>query len=301
MRVTQSMLSNNMLRNLSSSYDRLGKLQEQISSQKKFTKPSDDPVSAMMGMTYRTDLGRIEQFTRNIGEAENWIDSTDDALDQATSALQRIRELTVKASNGTYEEKQRESIAAEIKELKDHLITIGDTQIGGKYIFNGQNTNIKPSESEATKNDPINNPNGDIVYGSAAIEIEVFSGINIQINTDASSTFGEALKSDGSIQKIIDALENNDSNIGDLLDDIDGTIDSFLTTRSHVGARQNRIELMTERLGQQEIFAKKIMSKNEDIDIEKAIMDLTTQESIHSAALSVGSRVIQPSLIDFLR
>ena len=91
------------------------------------------------------------------------------------------------------------------------------------------------------------------------------------------------------------------SNIGNLLDDIDTTIDSFLTSRSQVGAKQNRIELMIDRLGQQEIFAKKIMSKNEDIDIEKAIMDLTTQESIHSAALSVGSRVIQPSLIDFLR
>ena len=51
---------------------------------------------------------------------------------------------------------------------------------------------------------------GNIVYGSTAIEIEVFSGINIQINTNASSTFGDALKSDGSIQKIIDALENND-------------------------------------------------------------------------------------------
>ena len=75
-------------------------------------------MAAMMGMTYRTDVSKIEQFTRNISEAENWIDSTDDALDQATSALQRIRELTVQASNGTYEEDQRKSIAAEIKAIK---------------------------------------------------------------------------------------------------------------------------------------------------------------------------------------
>ncbi|NRL58363.1 flagellar hook-associated protein FlgL, partial [Salmonella enterica subsp. enterica serovar Typhi] len=50
MRVTQSMLSNNMLRNLSNSYDKLGKLQDQFYTQKKFTRPSDDPVAAMMGM-----------------------------------------------------------------------------------------------------------------------------------------------------------------------------------------------------------------------------------------------------------
>ena len=67
MRVTQSMLSNNMIRNLSNSYGKLGKLQEQMTSQKKFTKPSDDPVSAMMGMNYRTNLNQVQQFSSNIG------------------------------------------------------------------------------------------------------------------------------------------------------------------------------------------------------------------------------------------
>ena len=139
MRVTQSMLTNNMLNNLSSSYEKLGKLQEQVSSQKKFSKPSDDPVAAMMGMGYRTNLNQIEQYKSNISEAENWINSTDDAITEAVSAFQRIRELTVQGSNGTYEGKQLENIAEEIKQLKEHLVSIGDTQIGGKYIFNGQN------------------------------------------------------------------------------------------------------------------------------------------------------------------
>jgi len=101
MRVTQSMLSNNMIRNISNSYERLAKLQEQILTQKKFSKPSDDPVAAMMGMNYRTSLNQVEQYSRNISEATNWVESTDSALGQAVSALQRMRELTVQASNGT--------------------------------------------------------------------------------------------------------------------------------------------------------------------------------------------------------
>lgn len=286
MRVTQSMLSNNMLRNLSNSYSRMDKLQDQISTQKKFTKPSDDPVAAMMGMNYRTDLNRIQQFTRNIGEVRNWVDSTDDALDKGVLALQRIRELTVQASNGTLEGDQRKAVAEEVKQLKEHLQNIGDTQVGGKYIFNGNQTNARPSETG---------------FQSGSIELEVFSGIKIPVNTEGKALFGDMLSEDGDIQKLITALETNDPAVGDMLESVDKNIDNFLSARALIGAKQNRVELMEDRLSQQEVFSTRILSDNEDIDMEKAIIELTTQESIHRAALSVGARIIQPTLTDFLR
>lgn len=292
MRVTQSMLTNNMLSNLSSSYEKMAKLQEQVSSQKKFSKPSDNPVAAMMGMGYRTNLNQIGQYQSNIAEATNWIDSTDDALTEAVSAMQRIRELTVQGSNGTYEGEQLKNVSEEIKQLKEHLITLGDTQIGGKYIFNGQDTNVRPSS--------VKDANGNTVYGAGDINLEVFSGISLKINTDGSKIFGDALAAGGSIDQTIDALENG-GDVSGTLEGLDATINTFLSMQAQVGARQNRIELMTDRLKQQEVFATEILSKNEDVDIEKAIMDLTTQESVHSAALSIGAKIMQPSLLDFLR
>lgn len=292
MRVTQSMLTNNMLSNLSSSYEKMSKLQEQVSSQKKFSKPSDNPVAAMMGMGYRTNLNQIGQYQSNIAEATNWIDSTDDAITESVSALQRIRELTVQGSNGTYEGEQLKTITEEIKQLKEHLITLGDTQIGGKYIFNGQDTNVRPSS--------VKDGNGNTVYGTGDINLEVFSGISLKINTDGSKIFGDALTAGGSIDQSIEALENG-GDVSGTLEGLDATINTFLGMQAQVGARQNRIELMTDRLKQQEVFATEILSKNEDVDIEKAIMDLTTQESVHSAALSIGAKIMQPSLLDFLR
>ncbi|MBL3642449.1 flagellar hook-associated protein FlgL [Peribacillus frigoritolerans] len=292
MRVTQSMLTNNMLSNLSSSYEKMSKLQEQVSSQKKFSKPSDNPVAAMMGMGYRTNLNQIGQYQSNIAEATNWIDSTDDAITESVSAMQRIRELTVQGSNGTYEGEQLKTITEEIKQLKEHLITLGDTQIGGKYIFNGQDTNVRPSS--------VKDGNGNTVYGTGDINLEVFSGISLKINTDGSKIFGDALAAGGSIDQSIEALENGGDVTG-TLEGLDATINTFLGMQAQVGARQNRIELMTDRLKQQEVFATEILSKNEDVDIEKAIMDLTTQESVHSAALSIGAKIMQPSLLDFLR
>jgi flagellar hook-associated protein 3 FlgL len=287
MRVTQSMLSNNMLRNLSNSYSKLGKLQDQISTQKKFTKPSDDPVSAMLAMNYRTDLNRIEQFQRNIGEAKNWIDSTDDALDKGVMALQRIRELTVQASNGTLEGNQKKNIMEEIKELKEHLINIGETQVGGKYIFNGTQTNVKPAE--------------DGTFGEGAINLEVFSNIKIQVNMSGNEIFGDMLTDSGDIQGLINSLNEDSPEIGGYLEKVDKYIDQMLAGRAKIGAKQNRIELMDDRLQQQEVFSTRILSDNEDVDMEKVIMELTTQESVHRAALSVGSRIIQPTLVDFLR
>lgn len=292
MRVTQSMLTNNMLSNLSSSYEKMSKLQEQVSSQKKFSKPSDNPVAAMMGIGYRTNLNQIGQYQSNIAEATNWIDSTDDAITESVSAMQRIRELTVQGSNGTYEGEQLKTITEEIKQLKEHLITLGDTQIGGKYIFNGQDTNVRPSS--------VKDGNGNTVYGTGDINLEVFSGISLKINTDGSKIFGDALAAGGSIDQTIEALENGGDVTG-TLEGLDATINTFLGMQAQVGARQNRIELMTDRLNQQEVFATEILSKNEDVDIEKAIMDLTTQESVHSAALSIGAKIMQPSLLDFLR
>lgn len=284
MRVTQSMLSNNMLTNLSKSYNNLSKLQNQISTQKKFTKPSDDPVAAMMGMSYRSDINNVEQFQRNIGEVNNWIDSSDEALNQAVSALQRIRELTVEASNGTLEGDQRVAISEEVKQLKEQLGVIGDTQVGGKYIFNGSNTIEPPSETGT--------------FSSGAVNIEVFSGIKMQVNTDVSSLFNDTF---GTLQQLVTSLESNDPNVGDQLENIDDNIDAFLAARSVIGARQNRVEMMENRLASQEVFAQEVLSNNEDVDIEKTISQFITQESVHQAALSIGSKIIQPSLVDFLR
>ena len=274
------------MRNLSNSYDKLGKLQDQLYTQKKFTKPSDDPVAAMMGIGYRTDLNRIQQYTRNIGEVKNWIDSTDDALDKGGLALQRIRELTVQASNGTLEKSQREAIAEEIKQLKEHLIDIGDTQVGGKYIFGGDQTNVRPSESD---------------YPEGKIEIEVFSGIKLQANTEGANLFKDMLKEGGDIDQLISALEGDSANIGAMIEVVDKNIDNFLSERASIGARQNRVELMEDRLSQQEVFSTRILSDNEDVDVEKVIVQLTSQESVLRATLSAGSRIIQPTLVDFLR
>ncbi|MGM7702917.1 flagellar hook-associated protein FlgL [Pseudalkalibacillus sp. Hm43] len=291
MRVTQSMLTGNMLRNLSQSYERMGKYQEQMSTGKRITKPSDDPVVAMKGMEYRTDLTEVEQFKRNLSEVYSWMDNSDAALDEAGQALHRIRELTVQASNGTYEQGQRSAIGDEIDQLRDHLISVANTKVGGKYIFNGTNTTNPPVATDGTVVAPVNtNP----------VNVEVTKGIKIKANIDQTNVFSQQMFDD--LRDLVSDLKSgNGSNVDSYLSKIDIHTDSSIAERAELGARYNRVEMIQDRVAEQEVIANRILSDNEDADMERVIIDLKTQESIHRAALAAGSRIIQPTLMDFLR
>ena len=140
MRVTQSMLSNNMLRNLSTSYNQMGKLQDQITTGKKVNRPSDDPVVAMKGMGYRMQVDKVHQFQRNLGEVNNWLDSSDDALDKVGQTLHRAKELMTQAANGTNSDSDKEAILKEMEQLQQHVQSLGNTKVGDKYIFSGTKT-----------------------------------------------------------------------------------------------------------------------------------------------------------------
>ncbi|MEY2371421.1 flagellar hook-associated protein FlgL [Lysinibacillus capsici] len=337
MRVTQSMLSNNMLLNLNRSYGKMSKLQDQINSGSKITRPSDDPVIAVKGMGYRRDLGQVEQYTRNMNEVNNWLDTTDESLNQVGEQMKRVRELVIQASNDTNTPDERAKIKEEIDQIRQQIQDVANTKIADRYIFSGTNTG-KPLFVEATPPNPdglkiinadyqlydgtninagtadeITSPNGDV-------QIEVYDGITLQVNTPGADLFGNIDTLMGKISNLLDPERivppetvprpATGAEISEALggfstdsksDDITNMHNKVLEAQSNVGARQNRVELMENRLSIREISVTKQLSNNEDVDYSKAITEMVTSESIHQAALSVGSRIIQQTLVDFIR
>src|SRR5690625_501150 len=124
MRITQTMLSNNMLRHLFDSQIKMDKYLTQTYTGKKITRPSDDPVIAMKGIDYRTEVKEVEQYRRNATEVWTWLDNTDEALDKATKVMHRLEELAVQAANDTLTDNERKNIQTEVLQLKDQLIEI---------------------------------------------------------------------------------------------------------------------------------------------------------------------------------
>ncbi|MBM7585871.1 flagellar hook-associated protein 3 FlgL [Bacillus pakistanensis] len=296
MRVTQSMISNNSLRNLSSSYERIGKLLEQNSTGKKITRPSDDPVVAMKGMFYRSNLTEIEQYKRNLSELYLWMENSEAGIEQANQGLHRVRELVLQGKNGTLSEEDRESVSREIEQIKKDLVNVANTQVAGRYIFHGTDT----------KNPPVSNPDNPVVAANLNDRkidnymVEVSQGVSLKANVNPNQVFNQELFD--TVQDIQKALESdNPEDLDQLLGRIDKVMETVTAERSELGARYNRLEMVDDRLFQQEVTAARILSDNEDVDMEKVITELKTQESVHRAALAVGARIIQPTLMDFLR
>ena len=256
MRVTQSMLSNNMLRNLNTSYGKMSKLQELIQSGKKITRPSDDPVIAVRGMGHRTELTKIEQYQRNTNEVNSWLDTTDEALDQVGNALHRVRELVVQVANDTNTQADRENILAEISQMRLQIQDLGNTKVSGNYIFSGTKTNTPLFVGGAK------NTSADALHAGMnnSVKVDISDGIQLQMNTPGQLMFDDIdnfmeqlenlLQNGATGEQLTTALGATISTTGGTpaIPGLDVVFEDVLTKRADIGARMNRLEMMENRL-----------------------------------------------------
>ncbi|WP_437137216.1 flagellar hook-associated protein FlgL [Bacillus safensis] len=302
MRVTQGMISQNSLRNISKSYEKLSKINEQAQTGKRFTKTSDDPVAAVKSLQYSTALFRNEQYKNNLNEAQNWIDTSETSVTEIINIMSNIRDKVLDAANGTKQPEDLAAIGVEIGQMKNQIIDAMNTQMLGKFVFNGTNTNVKPVVENADGTYTFNFEN----YTDAnAVQANISDGITLNVNSNPISAFGGQASGQNVIEMLTD-LENSLKN-GTFAnsDDALGSIDQFKEVmsaeRSDLGARSNRVDLVGSRLTSQFEVLKNAKSDNEDVESEKAILDLLQQETVNRAALATTAKVIQPSLVDFLR
>jgi flagellar hook-associated protein 3 FlgL len=296
------MLINNMLSNLSTNLNRMSKYQNQLATGKKISLPSDDPIVASRALKLRTDVSEIEQYKRNVDDATSWMEITETTLAQMGEVMHRVRELVVQGSNGTLSPEDLEKTRQEMEQLKIQMTHLANTTYAGRYIFSGYKTDK-----------PLMDENGVFqidIANSEQIHYEIGIGDDIHINVTGADLFHngtDAAANDASdliatFDSLIAALNDGDHvALGAKLDQIDADIDNILRVRSGVGARMNRLELTSNRLEDDLVNFTKLMSKNEDVDIAEAIMNLQNEEYVYRASLSAGAKVIQPSLIDFLR
>ncbi len=303
MRITNNMLINNMMQNLSNNLLRTQKYFNQLASGKKISLPSDDPIVASKALKLRTDVAEINQYKRNTDDALAWMDITESTLNQMTELIHRAKELTNQAANGTNTDEDTLKIREEIAELKHQLISLGNATYAGRYIFSGYKTDKPLLNDDGTFNINVEN--------SEQIKFEIGIGDVININVPGSDLFNRTTteatagsKSEfvDTFDKIISAMESDDKDmLSSLLGDLDDELNNLLRVRAGLGARVNRVEFTAGRLEDDNISFTRLMSKNEDVDIAEAIMNLQNEENVYRASLATGARVIQPSLIDFLK
>ncbi len=291
-RVTHQTIQRSTLRNLQSNLGLMATLQSQMSSGKKIQRPSDDPALAGQAMHLRAESRQIAQYTRNAGDGDSWLSTVDTALTASITTLRRIRDLVVTSGDGGLGAASREALAVEVEELHGDLMVRANTQFQGRTVFAG--TSDAGVAFDATTYAWTGVP-------GATVERRIGASSSVRVDADGVAAFGEGTDSVFAlVDDIATALHANQDASG-FLDAIDQRMQSMLTVAASNGSRQRTLEATITDLSSQALTAKSQLKGVEDIDLAEVIMNIQMQEVAYQGALNAGARVLQPSLLDFLR
>ncbi|WP_325064798.1 flagellar hook-associated protein FlgL [Leifsonia sp. AG29] len=282
----------NAQRNLQLSLQRQTQLYDQATSRRLLTKPSDDPTATASALDVRSGQAATAQYQRNADNGDSWLSTADSALTSVEGLLRRVRDLTVQGANdGALSAAAKESIATELDGLKKSLLSTANTTYVGRSVFAGNSdagVAFRPDYSFTG------------VPGST-VERRIGPDSTVRVDSDGAAVFGTG---SSSVFALIDNTVNDlrtGVNVGPRLAEIDDRMKAVVGEHAQIGGRQTRLDQAKDALavGANSLEAQR--SSLEDADLSKVLLDLKTQDVNYQTAIAVTARVLQPTLMDFLR
>lgn len=292
MRITSFAIFNQLTKSLQEGINKMSVLSDRLSTGKKINKPSDDVYGMMRSMSYKVTLNEMDQYRKNLDDAESQLALTDTIMSSVASAITRARELAVQASSGTQTAADRAAVAEEIASLRDEVLRLSKTKLGERYIFSGYKTDTEPFDASY-------NYTGDANEIDVLIDRNSTMAVNI-IGTSAFSYGGETYFE--TLDDLYNGLVNNDQPvIQSSITALDNALGQTTNVQAEVGARLNNLDRLRTTLQERDASFKTLLSDTEDTDIAETISELTKiQVSLESLRAS-GAKVLSQSLLDFLR
>ncbi len=266
MRVTDLMVGRNFLHNMRYAETRLLRLLDKASSGMEFTRPQDDPVGVTRSVNLRHHLAQNSQYLRNIDKANGWMEATEQALHELTSAVSRGQELALYAASDTMPEAARDAIKQEIMQIREEVQTVAARTFEDRTILTGTLPKWQ-------------------VGPETMMSVEVLDDLLQAIDT-AFEMFVEAEDGAG----IMAAREG-----------LNEALDLVVAERAKNGARMSRLRMLEEKITSLDVEYKRLLSNTEEADLSEVLVHLCSAEASYRSALATGARLIQPSLLDFLR
>lgn len=286
-----------MMGNLQTSGRNLLQAQEHATTGKRLIRMSDNPGEAVSVLSRRAELRRLDQFSRNASEAQSWLSSADAALSTVSDRLSNARTLLVQANSGSSDAASRAAVANELRSLRDSIIQTANTVREGRPLFAGTST-AQPAYDAA----------GVYAGDTSKVTIPVAPGMSLAVNASGPEVFGttNADPMAGDVFQLLTALatavENGDSpTIGAGIAAVDVASRRVSVAQVGLGSRSSQLEDLASTMEDSKVSVRQAISAKEDIDLAESIVALKQQEVAYQAALQATARVIQPSLLDFLR
>lgn len=300
-RMTQGMMSRQALTGMQTGLNRLAKVQEQLSTGRVINRPSDDPTAATSAMRMRASVSDQKQYVRNADDGLGWLNQIDSTLSSVTHQVRRAHEIALQGANtGSLGPEAREALAVEVDQIRSGLVSTANARYLDRPVFGGITAG-----ADAYGDDPLT---GAVSYLPGAVTTDgvlrtVADGAKVRVDVEGPDVFG----ADGdSLFDHLTALSaslraGDTAGITAAIGIVDADTKRVVNVQADIGARTKRIEQARTAASDAELRLTSSLSEIENTDMVKASVDLQLQEVAYQAALSATSRVMQPSLLDFLR
>lgn len=310
MRITNSSMIRNHMYDVQEGLQRMDNLNRQIDSQKQINRVSDDPHKAIKIMNLNNEIKYAEKHNQNVEEVVGWMNNTDANLEEFGTLLGDIKNSILKVGNGTYSDEEMKAIQAEMNEKIKALGETLNTTHGGRYMFGGTSVDEPPVQIEE-KDGVVTlklNPN----INSEDLKAEISDGINLDYNVSASEIFNKDgknyLDSINDLSKLMNDIANGvdvEDNKKELLGDVKQNIDDFFNhtvdTRTKFGVKVNTAEKIKDLNDENILNMKGVLSLEQDVNYVDKFIELKSAEMVYNASIQVGAKLIQPSILDYLR
>jgi flagellar hook-associated protein 3 FlgL len=277
--------------------EKVNTMEQQVSTGLRINEPSDDPVSAQQVLNLQGLMSATDQYSRNIQTGTTWLNQMDSSMSSMNNVLISAKGLATQMANGTYTASDRQSAAIEATQLRDQMISLGNSQIAGKYIFGGFVSDKPPFDAS-----------GNCSGTDDAVNIQIDQGSDIAINYSGKkllSGSGGGTDVIGVLNNLITALNNNDvagvNGVSSAISGLDSSLDQIQAAQGDVGARENRLQSAGNTLATTKDYLTKTVSSKQDADLTQVLSSLSTQQTAFQATLAATAKFSQLSLLDYMK
>ncbi|MFI7585852.1 flagellar hook-associated protein FlgL [Spongisporangium articulatum] len=288
-RVTQTTMTNSTLRGLQASQLRAANLQNELSTNKKLTKPSDDPAALANTMQLRTELAQDNQYLDTIGDASDRLQAADSALQDTSSLLNRAKALIVNSQNASLDDAGRNAIATELDAIRQSVISNFNATYQGRPVFGGT---IAGSQA-------VDPDTGAYVGNDEDISVRAGRNVNVRVDVKGSTVGADVLPD--LLAKTAADIRSGSTDVTDDQNQLDAAMKKVTTSLGDIGARVNQLQSTKTRITAETTDLTARISGLEDIDLAETIMELTSAQTSYQSALGAAGKIMQTSLLDYLR
>jgi flagellin-like hook-associated protein FlgL len=294
MRITQRAVALTSLQGLNRNLDAVGKLQQQLTSGRLISSPSDSPTGTNVAMQTRGDKAANAQQSRNLTDAQSWLEQTDSALQTMLATSRRVRDLTVQGLNtGASADVSQQALATEVTSLREGLLSLANLQIQGRPLFGGVTSGGKAYDPST---------GGWSGQGGTPVTRRVSDTEKIRVDLTGPEAFGTP-NNDlfAVVGRIASDMTANPAGLEVHLADLDVIMKGMQAAVADVGTRASRVEKLQQINFDRGIALTQRLGETENIDLPNTIMRLEMQKVGYEAALAATAKAIQPTLLDYLR